>query len=254
MPNAQKQQGGMSALAGQLGGLASLAGINLGGGSTDKTGYALEVLKSREFLYQFIQDNDLKVAIMAANGWERETNTFSYDENDYDVNAKKWTREVKAPFKPEPSLQETYEEFVKQNLSFSQDKETGMVKLSVSHYSPYLANELVEKLILTINETLKTQDMEEAQRSIKYFERELENTNVAGAQTMFYQLIEQQQQTLMLTKVRDDYVLKVVDKPVVAEEKAKPKRALICVLGTLLGGILATILVLVSSFRNKEEI
>ena len=36
-------------------------------------------------------------------------------------------------------------------------------------------------------------------KSIKYFEDELERTNVSGAQTMFYKLIEQQFQTLMLT-------------------------------------------------------
>ena len=49
--------GGLGALAGQFGGLASLAGVNLGGGA-DKTGYALEVLTSRRFLFEFIQKHD----------------------------------------------------------------------------------------------------------------------------------------------------------------------------------------------------
>lgn len=249
MPNNQDvQQSGLGALAGQFGGLASLAGINLGGGSTDKTGYALEVLKSRDFLYQFIRDNNLKAAIMAVNGWDRESNTFIYKEDDYDIKSKTWIREVKAPFKPEPSLIETYENFLKENLSVSQDKETGMVKLSINHYSPYLAKELVEKLISAINHTIKQQDMAEASKSIQYFEKELETTNIAGAQTMFYQLIEQQQQTLMLTKVRDDYVLKVVDRPIVAEKKDKPKRGLIIVVVTLLGGVFALASIIIRKF------
>ena len=253
MPNSQEQSGGgLGALAGQFGGLASLAGINLGGGGTDKTGYALEVLKSREFIYKFLQDNDLKLAIMATDGWNRETDTFTFDEDDYNQETKTWVRKVKAPFKPEPSLQETYEEFIKENLAVSQDKETGMVKLAINHYSPYLAKDLVDKLTKAINSTIKQQDMAEATKSIQYFEQELHNTNVAGAQTMFYQLIEQQQQTLMLTKIRDDYVLKIVDRAVVAELKSKPKRALICVLGTLLGGMLSVLIVLVTHFRNKD--
>ena len=49
-PNDQEGAGGLSALAAQYGGLASLAGINLGGGSADKTALGLEVLKSRKFI------------------------------------------------------------------------------------------------------------------------------------------------------------------------------------------------------------
>jgi uncharacterized protein involved in exopolysaccharide biosynthesis len=64
--------GGLGALAGQFGGLASMAGINLGGGGTDKTGLALEIIKSRSFLENFIQKHDLIVPIIAAkNGiWQ----------------------------------------------------------------------------------------------------------------------------------------------------------------------------------------
>lgn len=253
MPNSQDQQnGGLGALAGQFGGLASLAGINLGGGGTDKVGYALEVLKSREFLYKFIEDNDLKTAFMATNGWIRETNTLTFDPDIYDSNTKTWLREVEAPFKPEPSLQEVYELFLEEYLTVSEEKDAGMIILAVEHYSPYIAKEIVDKLISAINRTIKQQDMDEANKSIKYLSSELEQTNLSGMQTMFYQLIEQQQQTLMLTKVREDYVLKVVDVAVVPELKDSPKRALICILGVFIGGILSVLVVLISySFKRS---
>uniref|UniRef100_UPI0040488AF0 Wzz/FepE/Etk N-terminal domain-containing protein n=1 Tax=Rheinheimera sp. TaxID=1869214 RepID=UPI0040488AF0 len=42
-------------IPGQLGGLAALAGVNLGGlGGGDKTALAMEIIKSREFLGRFI--------------------------------------------------------------------------------------------------------------------------------------------------------------------------------------------------------
>ena len=253
MPNSQESKGGgIGALAGQLGGLASLAGISLGGGSSDKTGYALEVLKSRKFLYKFIEDNNLKVPLMAAKGWNRETNTLIIDNDVYDESSKKWLSNDSTPQQPEPSLFKTYEILLKQNLSVSQDKESGMVTLAISHFSPSFSQQLVILLTKAINDTIKNQDLEEATKSINYLTKELNETNVTGMQTMFYQLIEQQQQTLMLTKVRDDYVLKVVDPAVVAENKAKPKRALIVVLGTMLGGILAVLLVFIRYFSNKD--
>lgn len=253
MPNSQEQSNSnLAGLASQFGGLASLAGINLGGGGADKTVYALEVLESREFLYKFIKDNDLKLKIMAADGWDRGTDTFTYDSKIYDVNTKKWVRDVSAPYQPEPSIQETYETFIAENLSISQDKENSMVTISISHYSPYLAKELVEKLVESINSSIKSQDLNEATKSIAYLEKELQNTREVGMQSMFYQLIEKQQQTLMLTKVRNDYVLKIVDKAIVPEQKLKPKRAVIVVLGGLLGVILSSLIVLFYSFKVKK--
>ena len=41
--------GGLSQLAGQFGGLASMAGISLGGGKGDDNAIAIELLKSRSF-------------------------------------------------------------------------------------------------------------------------------------------------------------------------------------------------------------
>ena len=72
-PNDQEGAGGLSALAAQYGGLASLAGINLSSGSADKTALGLEVLKSRKFISEFIEHHDILVPLMAAKGWDAET-------------------------------------------------------------------------------------------------------------------------------------------------------------------------------------
>jgi uncharacterized protein involved in exopolysaccharide biosynthesis len=71
-------------------------------------------------------------------------------------------------------------------------------------------------------------------------------------QTIFYQLIEEQTKTIMLANVRQDYVLEVIDPAIVPEEEAQPRRALICVLTTLLGGFLAVIFVLIRGINNKS--
>ena len=54
-PNDQEGSGGLSALSAEYGGFASLAGINLGGGSADKATMGLEILKSRKFISEFIE-------------------------------------------------------------------------------------------------------------------------------------------------------------------------------------------------------
>ena len=66
---AQKESGG--GLGGQLGGLASLAGVNLGGGEGGVKVEALAVLQSRQFINNFINKHDLLVPLMASKKWAK---------------------------------------------------------------------------------------------------------------------------------------------------------------------------------------
>lgn len=238
-------------IPGQLGGLAALAGVNLGGGGGDKTTLAIEVLKSRDFIGRFIEKNDLYLPVMAAEGWHRASDSLKIDNKIFDQDAGKWVRNVKAPFQPKPSVQETYEEFMKL-LRVSQDKTTGMVRISVEHYSPYLAKEWVELLVKDINEEMRQRELQEAERSIAYLNEQVVKTNLADARTMLFSLIEEQTKTLMLANVRSEYVFKTVDPAVVAETRAKPARALICILGVTLGGMLSVLISIFRYFSRKN--
>lgn len=251
-PAEQEGGGGLSALAGQFGGLASLAGVNLGGGSSNKAQLAIEVLKSRQFTSDFIQKHSILPDLMAAKSWDMQTNTVIYDSEIFDAENNKWVREVKAPFKPEPSTQEAYKEFSK-ILSASSDKETGMVKIAVEHVSPYVAKQWVEWLIQDINATMKQRDVQEAIKSTDFLTQQLEQTKIADIRAVLYKLVEEQTKTIMFAKVRDEYVFKTIDAALVPEEKFKPKRALIAILGTMLGGMLSVMFVLIRHFIAKPN-
>jgi len=231
-----------------------LAGVNLGGGGGSKVGLALEILKSREFLGRFIVKHELKPALMAVDSWNSESNTLNFNDEIYNRANNTWLRVVKPPLQPEPSIQKTYEVFVK-ILSVSEDAKSGMVKLSIEHYSPFLAAEWVSLLVHELNEEMRQRETEEAESSIAYLQGQLEKTSLADAQSMLYSLIEEQTKTLMLANVRPEYVLKTIDPAVVPEKKAKPSRALIAVIGTLLGGMISAFGVLVlHAIRSRNQI
>lgn len=251
-PAEEQQGGGLGALAGQFGGLASLAGVNLGGGSSNKAQLAIEVLKSRQFTSDFIQKHSILADLMAAKSWDMQTNTVIYDSEIFDAENNKWVREVKAPFKPKPSMQEAYKEF-SEILSASTDKETGMVKIAVEHVSPYAAQQWVSWLIEDINKTMKQRDVQEAIKSTDFLTQQLEQTKIADIRAVLYKLVEEQTKTIMFAKVRDEYVFKTIDAALVPEEKFKPKRALICVLGVLLGGMLSVMIVLIRHYIAKDK-
>jgi uncharacterized protein involved in exopolysaccharide biosynthesis len=235
-------------IPGQLGGLAALAGVNLGSGG-EKTGLALEILKSREFIGRFIEKYDLFVPIMAADGWNRGSNSLVLDDEIFDSQSQEWVRNVAPPFSVKPSLLETYEEFMKL-MSVSLDQNSGMVTLSISHYSPFLAKQWASILVQEINDEMRNRELTEAQDSIDYLNTQIELTNIADVRTMLFSLIEEQSKTVMLANVRDEYVFKTVDPAVVTEKKAKPARALICVLSAMLGGFLSVLIVLFRYLRD----
>ena len=249
-PASAEGGGGLAGLAGQFGGLASMAGISLGGGGGDKTALALEILKSRSFIENYIAKHDLLVPIIAGKNWNMATDTLIINNELYDEVNNKWMREVKAPKKAEPSSWEAYKEFSKL-LSVSQDKTTSMVTINIEYFSPTMAQQWLTWLINDVNDFMRDQDQKEAQNSIDYLTKQLENIQVTTMETVFYQLIEEQTKNMMLTKVKAEYVLKSIDPPQVPDQKSGPKRALIVVLGTMLGGMLSVLIVLIRYFSKK---
>ena len=171
--------GGLGALAGQFGGLASLAGINLGGGGgVDKTALALEVLKSRSFIETFITKHQLLVPLMAAKNWDMASDSLILNDEIYDVANKKWLREVKAPLTPQPSSWEAFKAF-SELVTVAQDKTSSMVNIDIEFYSPTLAKQWLTWLVQDINEFMRDQYQIEAQSSIDYLTQQLEDIKVS---------------------------------------------------------------------------
>lgn len=252
VPASTSSVSSLSRLAGQFGGLAALAGINLGAaGDGDKTVEAIELVKSWGFQEKFIRDRQIEADVFAASGWDRSANTLAFFPNVYDEKHGKWVRQFRPERgeKAEPSGWELYQTFSKR-VSIVQNPKTNLITLSVEFYSPYLAKEWVDGLVKAINNQFQERDRTEAARSIEYLQNKMAQTNLTEMKTMFSRLIEEQTKTLMLADVSEEYVFKTLSPAKVPEMKSGPTRGLICVVATLIGGFLATVCWLVwSSIR-----
>jgi len=239
----------LSSLAGNLGGLAAMAGLNLNDDKGGNAKLALELVKSREFIGEFIEENELLVPLMASEGWDLATDTLLIDPKKYDTKSNKWVRQVEAPFKPKPSLLEAHAEFVKL-LEVEQDPKSKFVKLSLDFYSPFLAAEWTEKLVKKLNDRIRNMDLAEADRSIVYLQKMAAEIQLAELKNVFSTLVEEQLKSKMLATVKKDYVFEVVDPAVAPELKSKPKRALIVIVAGFLGGIVGIFIIL---FREGKR-
>ncbi len=249
-PNDQERASGLSALADQYGGLASLAGINIGGGSTNKTALSLQILQSRKFIAEFIERRDILVPLIAARDWNSETGELTIDPDLYDTTAERWVRDARPPNTATPSSQEAYR-VLSDILFVSEDKKTGFVTLAIEHYSPFIAKQWVDWLVEDINSTVLHQDVADAEQAIAYLNEQISATSLAGLQNVFFRLIEEQTKTVMLAKASPEFVLRTLDPAVAPELKAKPKRSLIAILGLLFGG---TVGLLIVFFRTDSKV
>ena len=68
-------------MLGQFGGLASLAGVNLGGGANNDTEVSLAVLRSREFTEAFIRDRNL-LPLIFEECWDADANRWKGDKEE----------------------------------------------------------------------------------------------------------------------------------------------------------------------------
>nr|WP_282100502.1 Wzz/FepE/Etk N-terminal domain-containing protein [Pseudoalteromonas sp. MMG005] len=250
----EEAQGGMlNGLKSDLGGLASIAGVNLGGSGGNKSALALQILQSRGFLNQFVDKYDLKPILMATNGWELSANKLTYNSNVYDLNTEQWIRDVSPPRNSVPGIQEVYEHILSQNLTVVEDKKKDLVWLSITHFSPVVAKDLVDKLVIEINARMQDDDIKQATTKINYLKKTLNETSIADMQKIFYQLIEQQEQTKMLALTQSQYVFRTIDPAILPDIKDGPKRALICIGFFFLGFVLSLMIVLFRYFVISKK-
>ena len=248
----QSDGGGLSGTLGRLGGLASLAGVSIGGGESSESQVAQEIMKSWSFVEHFIVDNDLAVEIYAAKGWNKASGELRIDQDIYDTETKNWLISDSLGLARPPSSWMLFKSFSKR-LAVSEDKKTGLISVSIEYYSPHIAKRWLDLYILAINKHMQERQMEKVSRNIQYLENQIEKTEIAEMQEVFYTIIEEQIKSKMLVEASPNYVFTEVSSSMVPEEKSQPKRALICILGVLLGGMLSVLLVLVMHYARKSD-
>ena len=242
---ASSNNSNLASLAGNFGGLASLAGIDLGSvQGNNNSEVALELIKSWGFLETFINQNELAVPLFAGINWNKVSRELIIDDEMYDVINSKWIRTYD-PSKgetPEPSSWELYEK-LRDNITISKDRETGIVRVALMFYSPDLAKDWLDKLVRQLNQHFRDKDRAYSLNNINYLEKQISETNLKSMQTIFFQLIEEQTKNLMLSEANEEYVFRTVSESKVSTEKTKPQRALICIVITVFGFIMSLVVV-----------
>jgi len=237
-------------------GLAGLAAVNLpSGGDEGNSAKAIQKIGSLSFFENNLLANIHLPDLMAVKSWNSKTNTLAFDESIYDTNSNTWIRDYSYPRQQIPSAQESFKVFTTEHLTLSEDQKSGFIILSIKHQSPFVAKQWVELVVNEVNAFYRQKDKSESEKAVSYLNQQISMTGLSEIKQVLAQLLQEETKKLTLIEANQYYVFDYIDPPAVMEKKSEPKRALICILSALLGGMLSILFVLIRHYAfNKKAL
>jgi uncharacterized protein involved in exopolysaccharide biosynthesis len=286
LPEYQSKSGGL----GQLSGLASLAGIDVssaGGGGSDAIRPDLypDVLKSTPFFLDL-----LKIKVKTKDNKEMTFGQF-YDSAVLDGMVKKENTQIKFPTSNQyiTVSKQTEKDLkdLRERISAVIDKKTGLITVTVKLPDPVVATLITSYSMNFLTEYITNYRTEKAKRDLNFLAERLDaakgkyyNNQAKKAQysdqfqlsmmklqsadlqreriesdykisSTFYNTLLQKYEEGKLKLQQETPVIKVLEPPVVPNNKSEPKRAIIVMIATLLGGIIGIIFSLIIKKNYK---
>jgi uncharacterized protein involved in exopolysaccharide biosynthesis len=223
VPTRESGAGDAASLAGRLGGLAGLAGIDLG--ATSGAGMdALAVLRSRNLVEQFVSRKAL-VADLTSGTESASSLWFAVDR------------------------------FRGTVVSVVSDNDRGTTTIAIKWRDPIVAANWANEFVALANEIVRSRALEDSSRNIEYLNAQLEQTSVVELRRVLFSLIETETQRLMLANARVEYAFTIVDPAVAPESRESPRRTLMVlaggVLGVFFGVVVALLINVVRTYRAE---
>ena len=220
----------LTSLSGLLGSISSTGGgMSPFASSGISSEIALSVLTSRRFIETYIKDNNL-LPILFKDAWDEKNNAWIGTDA--------------------PTL---FDGYGKISNSFEIDFDKSLITVTVEWSDPETAATLANEIIYRVNEHIRTEAIDEGNRSIFFLENELSKTNLTDAKQMLYGLVEQQTQSIMLANVREEYAFKVIDPAVKPIHPSGPNRRFIVLLGLIFGSFTGVFLALVINYIRLNK-
>ena len=215
-----------NAISGALGGLASLAGMNVGVGGND-TEEIIAVLRSRAFIRDFIQDLNLLPVL--------------YDEVS------------KQDPEDDPDIRDAVRYFDRKILTVDEDRDTGLITLSIEWTDPERAAEWANLLVERLNDRMRQRALSEAQSNVDYLQAELGKTGLVTLQQSIGRLLENELQKVMIARGNKEFALRVVDPAQVPKRRSWPRRTFLVIVTTAVGGLVALLIVMVRDAARSDS-
>jgi uncharacterized protein involved in exopolysaccharide biosynthesis len=199
----ERGMSGAGALQSQLGGIASLAGLNLTGQASVSQQDAA-ILESRHLVEEFITRNDL-LPVLAGKA------------------------------RKPPTLWLAVKQFKEGVVTIRKDARKGVTTVAADWTDANTAARWANGFVALANDLIRRRAVDESSRNIAYVNEQLARTTDVELRRVMYNIIESETKTLMLANGRAEYAFEVIDPAVPPEVKDRPHRLLMILVGVAFG-------------------
>jgi uncharacterized protein involved in exopolysaccharide biosynthesis len=219
--DASNSQNGVN-LGQQIGGLASLAGINLNLKGTSSA-ERIATLSSRSVARAVVVKENLLPTLFSSSAHSL-----------FRISARN-----------PPTVDDAVEYFVKNVRHIEVDDKTGLVTVVVLWKDPAQAAQWAGDLVELTNKKLQQEAIADATKNIEFLEAESKQATLDSLRQAIVSLLETNLNQEMLANVQSNYAFKTIDPPVVPEANqfVSPQRSILVVVGLLLGALAACMLI-----------
>jgi LPS O-antigen subunit length determinant protein (WzzB/FepE family) len=247
------QDGGMASKLGGLGGLAAMAGVNLGTASMTPDVAFQSLLNNYGFMKKFVEDNGIYEYYSRENFDENYVFAFNF-RTLYDLlHSKRDSDEEK---NKEDAIFELIKK-LKTSFSINADKKSGLITIAYIDYDREYGVKMVNMFLKDASAYLIENSLHNINSRLNYFEKEMNRVEAFELRQSLSQIISQILQEKVMMKSKQYYQCDVLTSPKVpyVKDKAKPKRGLILIVSFITSLILGVFIVFFLNFirESKEE-
>jgi uncharacterized protein involved in exopolysaccharide biosynthesis len=200
------ETGGIGGLAKQFSGIASVAGINLGGSDTDRD-VAKATLSSLETLSEFIVKEDIKTELLT----------------------KSVTRVAGIEFGGSADSQWRAIEALNRRVEVVPEKRSGLLRLRVEWYDAETSARWANEIVALADFRLRQEALKTAEARLAYLKGRVNETGAVAVQEAVAQVMVDTLRTITMAGADREFAIRVVDKAVPSERPARPRKKLIIV-------------------------
>lgn len=217
----EERAAGLADMAGGFAGLAGLAGLDLNSGKINDTQMAVEILKSRSFLYDFIDEHKLLPYLIESDDEQPSELWRGYNE-------------------------------LRKVLEIEYDRAKGIVTLRLTHGDPEQAAQWLRQMVADINVYMREREREQVNQRIGYLTQKAQEVQQADVQESLYRLLQEQYQRAMLVEVNDDYVFETIDPAIAPHQPAGFSALTWFVIGAIIGVFLMLLASMLHSYVRSN--
>jgi len=245
LPNLYRSSASMSVINMGAGANTITTQISFSGLSVQEKGVKgpryVNTVRSRAFFKHLIEvDEDFLPALMAAKRYHKESEKLIYNSDVYDAVNKKWLVE-------KPHYLDAYD-FYRGKVTIVYHQERSIIDISIEHISPVAARDMVESIMYKADQMLRDFDLEASSEALAYLTTAIPKQQQLALRSAMNDMIMNQLETQMMTKIGPTYIIQVVDPPFVPLYRFAPNRTFISLSAGVVGLIFGIIFILMRHF------